>query len=88
MENIKLAQLNAAYLSKISDLEENKKEKFVEVKKEVHETENTEILRFHNRISYLEMKLKNSEEKEAELMKQVDKLQRREIELEETIVSI
>jgi len=34
------------------------------VKKEIHENENTEILRYHNRISYLEMKLKNSEDKE------------------------
>ena len=50
---MKLAQLNAAYLSKIDDIENNKEENEVEVKKEVQESESTEVLRHLNRISYL-----------------------------------
>jgi len=33
MENVKLAQLNAAYLCKISDMESGKKVKQIEIKK-------------------------------------------------------
>ena len=75
IENVKLAQLNAAYLSKIADLESNREEEEVEVKKEVQESESTEVLRHLNRISYLEMKLKNSDDKEAGLNGEIQNLE-------------
>jgi hypothetical protein len=36
MENVRLEQLNAAYLNRISELEERGKEKTIEIKKEIH----------------------------------------------------
>lgn len=67
IENLKLSQLNAAYLVKINELENNRRQRHVEIKKQVNENESTEVLRYINRISYLELKLKNAEEKQAEM---------------------
>jgi hypothetical protein len=62
LQNLHLTQLNTSYLNTIKELRAAGGEHKVEVEKEIRDSDaSTDLLRFHNRVNYLEMKVANCE---------------------------
>jgi hypothetical protein len=90
LQNLHLTQLNTSYLNTIKELKSAAgREQKVVVEKEIRDSDaSTDLLRFHNRINYLEMKVANCENIQNQLTAQNELLEGRVEELNGEIANL